>query len=78
MTDQEQITEVEERLMSAVKDGNVDLLEGLLHDDVLFIDNEGRIQPFSKDLETCRSGDLFIKNIDPCDKQISCREIPQW
>ncbi|TLV03322.1 nuclear transport factor 2 family protein [Dyadobacter luticola] len=71
MTDQEQIAEAEERLMTAVKAGDVNVVEALLDEEVQFIDEEGKVIPHSHDLDKYRAGRLLINNIDVCDKQIS-------
>ncbi|NIJ53773.1 nuclear transport factor 2 family protein [Dyadobacter arcticus] len=71
MTDREQIAEAEERLIAAVKNGNVNVVEELLDEKVLFIDREGKVIPQSDDLAIYRAGELSIRHMDVCDKQIN-------
>lgn len=55
----------EEKLYSAIKDGNINLLDELLHDDLLFIVPSGEVITKKIDLDTYREGNLKIIELLP-------------
>jgi hypothetical protein len=63
-----QIFDEENRLISAMKTSNVDALDKLLHDDLLFITPDGQTITKQMDLDSHRSGNMvvevFISNSD--------------
>lgn len=55
----------EEKLYSAIKDGNINLLDELLHQDLLFIVPSGEVITKKIDLDTYRDGKLKISELLP-------------
>ena len=62
---EDSILEQENKLYSAIKDGNITALDQLLHDDLLFILPSG--EPITKqiDLDTYRNGALKVDELLP-------------
>lgn len=61
----DQIIELEQKLYQAMMAGNVDVLEQLLHDDLLFVIPSGEVITKEKDLQTYRDGELKVQEIIP-------------
>ena len=59
------ILEQENKLYSAIKEGNITLLDKLLHDDLLFIIPSGETITKEKDLDTYRKGALKVNELLP-------------
>jgi len=59
------ILEQENKLYSAIKDGNIAALEQLLHDDLLFILPSGETITKEIDLDTYRNGALKVDELLP-------------
>lgn len=59
------ILEQENRLYSAMKDGNITALDQLLHDDLLFILPSGETITKEIDLDTYRNGALKVDELLP-------------
>jgi hypothetical protein len=59
------ILEQENKLYSAIKDGNITALDKLLHDDLLFILPSGETITKEKDLDTYRDGALKVDELLP-------------
>lgn len=57
------IREQESKLYSAIKDGNITVLEQLLHDDLLFILPSGETITKEIDLDTYRNGALKVDEL---------------
>lgn len=74
MTQNEQIMECEKRLLDALKTGDIEILDELLHDNLIFNIPTGETITKAIDIENYRSGiltiseilttDLIIKSID--------------
>ncbi|TGD57916.1 nuclear transport factor 2 family protein [Flavobacterium humi] len=58
-----QITEVENRLLAAIKSSDVKALDTLLHDDLLFITPDGQVLTKAMDLASHASGNMVIDYI---------------
>lgn len=67
----EQILEAEHQLTEAMRHNNVQLLDALLHEDLLFITPDGNTVTKEQDLEAHRSGDILITEIRTETEQIS-------
>lgn len=59
------ILEQENKLYSAIKDGNITALDELLHDDLLFILPSGETITKEQDLDTYRDGALKVDELLP-------------
>jgi hypothetical protein len=59
------IREQENKLYSAIKDGNITMLDQLLHDDLLFIIPSGETITKEIDLNTYRDGALKVEELLP-------------
>jgi len=59
------ILEQENKLYSAIKEGNVPLLDELLHNDLLFILPSGEVITKEIDLDTYRDGALKVDELLP-------------
>lgn len=59
------ILEQENKLYSAIKDGNITVLDELLHDDLLFILPSGETITKEIDLDTYRDGALKVDELLP-------------
>lgn len=60
---EQKITEVENQLLVAMRTSNVDILDQLLHDDLLFILASGDAITKQMDLQTHKSGSLVLEEI---------------
>lgn len=59
-----EIIEQENKLYTAITDSNIDMLEELLHDDLLFIIPSGEVITKEIDLQTYRNGKLKVNKIN--------------
>ena len=66
-----QIIEAENRLLKAMKNGDIDILDELLHDKLLFVVPGGQTITKQMDLEGIKSGNMKIHSITTSDQQIS-------
>jgi ketosteroid isomerase-like protein len=64
------VENLEERLRLAMLAGDVDLLDDLLADELVFVDHQGRRQGKAQDLEAHRSGILKLGQIEIYDRVI--------
>ena len=64
------INAAETRLRQAMLDGDVEVLAGLLADDLLFVDPQGRVLTKAADLAAHRSGQLNLTRIDFSETEI--------
>ena len=64
------INAAETRLRQAMLGGDVEALAGLLADDLLFVDPQGRLLTKADDLEAHRSGQLKLARIDFSETEI--------
>lgn len=64
MTETE-ILSLENRLYQAIKESNVQVLDELLHEDLLFVSPSGDVVTKEMDLNTYRDGDLKINELIP-------------
>lgn len=62
---QELVEEVEGRLIAAMKISNLDELEQLLHDDLIFITPDGKSVTKAMDLESHQTGTMIIDEFIP-------------
>lgn len=60
---QQKILEIENRLLEAMKKSDVEILDQLLHDDLLFVLPSGEVITKEMDLETHKSGNLVLEEI---------------
>lgn len=58
-----QIMEAESQLLSAMKSSDVEALDALLHDDLLFITPDGQTITKQMDLDSHASGNMVIEHI---------------
>lgn len=61
----EQIIEAENRLLEAIKVSDVNVLDKLLHDDLLFITPDGQTITKAMDLDAHRAGTMVVDEIIP-------------
>lgn len=61
----DQVLEQENKLYKAIKDGNVSMLDELLHRDLLFIIPSGEVITKEVDLKTYQDGALKIDELTP-------------
>jgi len=67
----EEIKTYESRLLQAVKGNDIQALDSLLHDDLLFLNPMGQVLTKSMDLDTYRSGQLTIEALTSSSQQIT-------
>jgi hypothetical protein len=67
----EQILDIENNLLSAMKVSDVDALDKMLHDDLLFITPDGQTITKEMDLASHRAGTMIIEEILPTIEQIN-------
>ncbi len=60
---EQQVLQNEEKLLKAFKNNDVEILEELLHDDLIFIIPSGEIITKAKDIENMKSGNLQVSEI---------------
>lgn len=60
---EKKILEIENQLREAMKKSDVEILEQLLHDDLLFVLPSGEVITKKTDLETHQSGNLVLEEI---------------
>ncbi|MDU1903461.1 MAG: nuclear transport factor 2 family protein [Dysgonomonas sp.] len=60
----------EDRLLDAMRHGDVQVLDELLHDDLLFNRPTGEVINKEMDLAACKSGDMVAKSITVLDRDI--------
>ena len=65
------ILNLENQLYEAMKSGNIEILDKLLHNDLLFIIPSGETITKEMDLETYRSGNLKIVELIPNIEQLN-------
>lgn len=70
-TEKVEISACEQQLIEAMRQHDVDTLESLLHDDLLFVIPTGQVVTKQMDLENYRSGNLVISDIITHDQQVS-------
>jgi len=63
ITTEQNILDIEKRLLEAMKKSDVEILEELLHDDLLFVLPTGEVITKQIDLETHKSGKLAFDEI---------------
>ncbi len=68
--DKQQIINLEEQLLTAIKELNIDKLEELLHDDLLFVIPTGETVTKTIDLSNLKSGKLKITDLTPSQQEI--------
>lgn len=66
-----QVITSEARLLEAMKTSNVDLLESLLHDNLLFNGPTGETVTKAIDLDNYRSGNINLQTMTSSDQQLS-------
>ena len=69
-TQEEQIIECENSLVEAMKKSDINTLDKLLHDNLIFNAPNGQTITKEIDLENYRSGLMNIYNIEVCDRNI--------
>jgi hypothetical protein len=71
MTQEQQIIECEERLLSALKVGDTKVLDELLHDNLIFNIPTGQTITKSMDIDNYKSGVLTVSEVIATDQIIS-------
>jgi ketosteroid isomerase-like protein len=71
MTQEEQIKECESKLLNALKNGDINLLDELLHDELLFNIPTGQTISKAMDIENYRSGVMTVYDLSPSNQTIS-------
>lgn len=61
--DEQKVLESEKELLEAMKNSDVEVLDQLLHDDLLFVLPSGDVITKQMDLETHKSGNLTLQEI---------------
>lgn len=74
MTQDEQIIECEERLLEALKTGDIQALDELLHDNLIFNIPTGQTINKEMDIENYRSGIMTVYDISTSDRTIKTDE----
>ncbi|HEV7349461.1 nuclear transport factor 2 family protein [Telluribacter sp.] len=74
MTQEEQIVDCENRLLEAIKIGDIKVLDELLHDSIIFNIPTGQTITKAMDIENYRSGIMTIYDISTTDRTISTIE----
>jgi hypothetical protein len=62
-----QVIAHEEKLLEAMKNSNVELLDELLHDDLLFDTPDGKTATKTIDLDNYRSGNIHLRVLEASD-----------
>ncbi len=70
MTQEEQIIECENRLLEAIKSGDINVLDELLHDNLIFNIPTGQTITKTMDIENYRSGVMTVYDISTTDRII--------
>lgn len=65
------IIAVEEKLIAAIKDSNIMLLEALLHDELLFMAPNGQIVTKEMDLASHRAGEMKVDELSANFEQVN-------
>ena len=60
---EQKVLETEQKLLEAMKKSDVEMLDRLLHDDLLFVLPSGEVITKQMDLETHKSGNLTLQEI---------------
>lgn len=63
LLNKQKIMEAENQLLEAMKKSNIEILDQLLHDDLLFVLPSGEVITKQMDLETHQSGNLVLEEI---------------
>lgn len=66
-----QVSENEKRLLSAIKNNDIAVLDELLHEDLLFMVPDGLIVTKALDLEAHGSGNMNIETISAIEEQVN-------
>lgn len=61
----------EQQLLEAMKTSNVELLNQLLHDRLLFNGPDGQTATKALDLQNYRSGNVHLQSLEPSDRVLS-------
>lgn len=61
--DGQKVLEIEKELLEAMKNSDIEILDRLLHDDLLFVLPTGEVITKQMDLETHKSGNLTLQEI---------------
>lgn len=70
MDTKEQIINLENRLIEAMKTSNVAELDTLIDDEVVFTNHMGQVLAKEADIEAHRSGNIEIYSLDPSEQAI--------
>ena len=71
---EKQIIEYEDRILEALKNKNLEVLEELLHDDLMFNIPTGQTITKEMDIENYRSGVMNVEDITISDRTIKTYE----
>lgn len=69
-----EITDLENKLLEAIKQSDISVLEKILHDDLLFVVPDGNVITKEVDLASHRSGEMVVEEIIPTIEQINLIE----
>lgn len=67
---QKEIIVVESELISALKNGNLETMDRLLHDDLLFTIPDGEVITKAQDLDSYSSGRMAVEDMVPSEQRI--------
>jgi hypothetical protein len=70
-THKAQVIDNEKKLLSAMKTNNVELLDQLLHDELLFNGPSGETASIAMDLENYRSGNINLHTLESSDLMLN-------
>ena len=71
MTDKEEIIKLEDKLLRAIKSSDINTLDRLLHNDLLFIAPNGQTVTKQMDLDSHRSGTMIVEELKSTIEQIN-------
>jgi hypothetical protein len=70
LIDKADIINIEEKLIEGIKTSNIELLDQLLHDDLLFIAPNGQTITKEMDLASHRAGEMVVDQLIPTVEEV--------
>lgn len=70
LINKDNIIEVEDKLIEGIKNSNIELLDQLLHDDLLFIAPNGQVITKEIDLASHRAGEMVVEQLIPLIEEV--------
>lgn len=65
------ILELEHKLIDAIIQSNIEFLDQVLHDDLLFMIPDGTVITKAMDMESHKRGDMVVEYLKPCFEEIN-------